>query len=106
MTYCLERIQCTTKTLVMEMDEAIATTRNQATETVVTVRVPYANIESIEATTTCGCCNVLSAGDLTRVSCAWALEDLSLIATAVSQLKHIKGVRSYTYVLNKQVCVC
>lgn len=65
-TCCLQSICCTSRHLELAQDEAVLTTKQTITGTVVTSRVPYANIESVNPKNICGCLAFLEAGELTR----------------------------------------
>lgn len=64
-TCCCDRLACLSKTLQLDPDEAILTQKQWISDTVVTTKVPYANIESVEAEQSCGCSS-LTAGELTE----------------------------------------
>lgn len=65
-TNCCQVLTCTRKDLKLGPDEAEMTTKQCITGSVVTTQVPYANIDSVDAVNTCGCCAVLNAGELTQ----------------------------------------
>lgn len=65
-TCCCQSICCTSRTLDLSQDEAVVTTKQSITGTVMTSRVPYANIQSVDAKSACGCLALLEAGELTK----------------------------------------
>ncbi|CAJ1439276.1 unnamed protein product [Effrenium voratum] len=65
-TCCLESLCCVRKVLELAPDEGILTTKQFITGSVVTSRVPYANIASVDVVRSCGCLALLQAGELTK----------------------------------------
>merc|ERR1719199_716451 len=55
-TCCLEPICCTSKKLILGPDELVYTRVAGITQDTVKETRPYANIDSVEATKSCGCC--------------------------------------------------
>lgn len=62
----VEKLCCTNKLLSLSPDEASLTTTQSLTGSTVQTKVPYANIDSVDAMNTCGCCALLNAGELTQ----------------------------------------
>ncbi|CAK9066211.1 unnamed protein product [Durusdinium trenchii] len=65
-TCCCDSLCCSSKLLELAPDEAVLTTRQHLTGSVITSRVPYGNIQSVDAMQSCGCCVALEAGELTK----------------------------------------
>ncbi|CAE7204042.1 unnamed protein product [Symbiodinium natans] len=65
-THCCQSLACTSRLLELQPDEASITTRQSLSGSVMTSKVPYANIESVDAVSACCCLRVLTAGELTK----------------------------------------
>ncbi|CAE7028004.1 unnamed protein product [Symbiodinium sp. KB8] len=64
-THCAQTCACTSRLLELGPDEASLTTRQSITGSVMVAKTPYANIESVDAISSC-CCRLLTAGELTK----------------------------------------
>lgn len=94
---CEKICACTTKRLDMMPDEAVMTTNQCITGSVTTTKVPYANMDSVNAVYSCGCCASLTAGELTQKqppinpACGCAKAQVEAIRAELQQRVDVRG---------------